>query len=51
MSDYFWFDDEQWAKIGSPDAFETVIQAEIYRDTILKVAPVASRAIPSTFWK
>jgi len=43
--------DEQWAKIGSPDAFETVIQAEIYRDTILKVAPVASRAIPSTFWK
>ena len=43
--------DEQWTKIGSPDAFEMVIQAEIYRDTILRVAPLASRAIPSTFWK
>jgi len=43
--------DEQWAKIGSPEAFEMVIQAEIFRDTILKVTPLASRAIPSTFWK
>jgi hypothetical protein len=42
--------DEQWAKIGSPDAFEMVIQAEIYRDTILKVTPMASKAIPATFW-
>lgn len=43
--------DEQWTKIGSPEAFEMVIQAEIFRDTILKVTPLASRAIPSTFWK
>jgi len=43
--------DEQWQKCGSPDAWEMVIQAEIYRDTILKTNPVACRAIPSTFWK
>src|SRR5450432_248490 len=43
--------DEQWAKNGSPDAWEVVIQAEIYRDTILKTTPVAFRAIPATFWK
>jgi len=27
-----------------------VIQAEIYRDTILKTTPVACRSIPATFW-
>jgi hypothetical protein len=43
--------DEQWKKSGSPDAWEMVIQAEIYRDTVLKVSPVACRAIPATFWK
>lgn len=43
--------DDQWTKIGSPDAFEMVIQAEIFRDTILKVTPMAARPIPSTFWK
>jgi hypothetical protein len=43
--------DEQWIKCGSPDAWEMVIQAEIYRDTILKTNPVACRAIPATFWK
>jgi hypothetical protein len=43
--------DEQWVKIGSPEAFEMVIQAEINRDTILKVTPMASKAISSTFWK
>jgi len=43
--------DQQWVKIGSPDAFEMVIQAEIYRDTVLKVVPLASRPIPSSFWK
>jgi hypothetical protein len=42
--------DEEWAKGGSPDAWEIVIQAEIYRDTILKTTPVACRAIPATFW-
>ncbi|HLX45865.1 MAG TPA: helix-turn-helix domain-containing protein [Bryobacteraceae bacterium] len=43
--------DEQWVKIGSPEAFEMVIQAEINRDTVLKVTPMASKAISSTFWK
>jgi hypothetical protein len=43
--------DERWTKCGSPDAWEMVIQAEIYRDTILKANPVACRAIPATFWK
>jgi hypothetical protein len=42
--------DEQLAKCGSPDAWEIVIQAEIYRDTILKITPVGCRAIPATFW-
>jgi hypothetical protein len=42
--------DEQWAKAGSPEAWEVVIQAEIYRDTILKTTPVAFRPIPATFW-
>ena len=43
--------DEQWARNGSPDAWEVVIQAEIYRDTILKATPVAFRAVPPAFWK
>jgi hypothetical protein len=43
--------DEQWTKGGSPDAWEMVIQAEIYRDTVLKTTPVAFRPIPATFWK
>ena len=43
--------DEQWKKTGSPDAWEMVIQAEIYRDTVLKTTPVACRPIPATFWK
>lgn len=43
--------DEAWAKSGSPDAWEIVIQAEIYRDTVLKTTPVACRPIPATFWK
>ena len=43
--------DEQWVKGGSPDSWEMVIEAEIYRDTVLKVWPVSFRAIPETFWK
>jgi hypothetical protein len=43
--------DNSWKSCGSPDAWEMVIQAEIYRDTILKTTPVACRGIPSTFWK
>jgi hypothetical protein len=42
--------DEQWAKCGSPEAWEIVIQAEIYRDTILKTIPVACRPIAASFW-
>ena len=43
--------DEQWTKCGSPDAWEMVIQAEIYRDTVLKTTPAACRPIAATFWK
>jgi hypothetical protein len=43
--------DEQWVKGGSPDSWEMVIEAEVYRDTVLKVWPVSFRAIPETFWK
>jgi hypothetical protein len=43
--------DEQWVKGGSPDSWEMVIEAEVYRDTVLKVWPVSFRAIPDTFWK
>ncbi|PWT89801.1 MAG: hypothetical protein C5B56_06515 [Proteobacteria bacterium] len=42
--------DDQWARSGSPDAWEIVIQAEIYRDTILKMTPVACRPIAASFW-
>ena len=40
--------DELWARAARPDAWEMVIQAEIYRDTVLKTTPVACRAIPAT---
>jgi hypothetical protein len=43
--------DEQWAKAGSPGSWEMVIEAEIYRDTVLKVSPVSCRAIASNFWQ
>jgi len=43
--------DDAWTKAGSPDAWEMVIQAEIYRDTVLKITPAACRPILSTFWK
>jgi Transcriptional regulatory protein, C terminal len=43
--------DDQWSKIGSPSAWEMVIEAEIYRDTVLRVSPVTCRAISSAFWK
>ncbi|HXA64741.1 MAG TPA: helix-turn-helix domain-containing protein [Bryobacteraceae bacterium] len=43
--------DEQWIKGGSPESWEMVIEAEVYRDTVLKVWPVSFRAIPDTFWK
>lgn len=43
--------DEQWIKAGSPDAWEMIVQAEFYRDTILRFEALACRPIPSTFWK
>lgn len=43
--------DEQWVKNGSPEGWEMVIQAEVYRDTVLKFSPVAFRPIPTSFWK
>jgi hypothetical protein len=42
--------DDAWTKSGSPDAWEMVIQADIYRDTILKTTPVACRPIAASFW-
>jgi hypothetical protein len=42
--------DEQWRKSGSPEAWEMVIEAEIYRDTVLKTTPAACRPIPASFW-
>jgi hypothetical protein len=43
--------DEQWVRAGSPDAWEMVIEAEVFRDTILKFSTLACRPIPATFWK
>jgi hypothetical protein len=42
--------DALWVKSGSPEAWEMVIEAEVYRDTVLKTTPVACRPIPATFW-
>jgi len=42
--------DEAWLKSGSPDAWEMVIQADIYRDTILRIMPLACRPIAASFW-
>lgn len=43
--------DDEWVKAGSPQSWEMVIEAEIYRDTVLKVSPVSCRAIASDFWR
>lgn len=43
--------DEQWQNGGSPDGWEMVIHIEIYRDTVLKVVPVAFRSISPSFWR
>jgi hypothetical protein len=44
--------DQYWRNVGSPDAWEMVVMADIANDsTIVKVWPVACRAIPATFWK
>ena len=43
--------DAVWTKAGSPDAWEMVIEAEVYGDTILKSVALSCRPIPATFWK
>jgi len=43
--------EEQWVKGGSPEGWEMVVKAEIFRDTALKAWPVAFRPIPQDFWK
>jgi hypothetical protein len=42
--------EQQVASHGSPDAWEMVIESEIYRDAILKARPVAFRSIDAQFW-
>lgn len=40
-----------WKKAGSPDGWEMVLQAEIFRDVVMKVSPVAFRTIPASYWQ
>lgn len=42
--------EREWHKAGSPDGWEMVVQAEIFRETALRVWPVATRPISSDFW-
>ncbi len=42
--------EEAWARAGSPDAWEMVIEADIQQSTVHKVRPVAIRAIDAGFW-
>jgi hypothetical protein len=43
--------DEELRRIGSPDAWEMVIEAEIENSTtIIRTTPLAARAIPAGFW-
>jgi hypothetical protein len=44
--------DETVRHAGSPDAWEMVVQAEVQSETtVLKVWPVAIRALPANFWE
>jgi hypothetical protein len=43
--------DEQWVKAGSPDAWEMVIEAEYFGDTVVKFSALTCRPIPTNFWK
>lgn len=43
--------DEAWVNAGSPDAWEMVIEAQVFRDTVHRVRPVAFRSIAQDFWK
>ena len=42
--------EEELAKAGNPAAWEMVIEAEMFRDTVVKTRPVAFRTIPNDFW-
>lgn len=42
--------EDEVEKNGRPDAWEMVIESEIFRDTVLKARPVAFRALPANFW-
>jgi hypothetical protein len=42
--------DEAWTKGGAPKSWEMVVQAELYGDTVLNVAPAAFRPLLPTFW-
>ena len=42
--------DEEWVKGGAPKSWEMVVQAELYGDTVLNVAPAAFRPLLPTFW-
>ncbi len=44
--------DEQWKKGDSPDAWEMVIESDLYRgDTVARIVPVAFHGISADFWK
>ncbi len=43
--------EEHWVKAGSPDGWEMVVEAEIFRETVRKVTPLAFRAISSAYWQ
>lgn len=43
--------DDRWARSGSPEAWEMVMEAEVYRDTVLKLTTLACRPVPASFWK
>jgi hypothetical protein len=44
--------DEQWKKGGSPDAWEMVIESDLYHgDTVARIVPVSFHGIAADFWK
>jgi hypothetical protein len=43
--------DEQWSRGGSPDGWEMVVTSKVFRETAVKVRPIAFRQILADFWK
>jgi hypothetical protein len=43
--------ENQWEQAGSPEAWEMVVESEIYRDTLLNTRPRAFRLIAGNFWE